>query len=168
MNFTQLGNRHSAAWFSPCMQYRYGLYREIPGGESRTMAVIACNPSTADHEQGDPTVTRCINRAKEMGFGGFEMLNIFAWRATDPKDMRRAIEPIGLENDEFIRHTVNQCDMVICAWGTHGKYKDRGDAVLKLLKDVDLYALKITKSGHPQHPLYISNKTKPVLWRAKS
>lgn len=168
MNLIQLGNRQSSAWFSPCMQYRYMLFREIPGGEPRTMAVIACNPSTADHEQSDPTVTRCLNRAKEMGFGGFTMLNIFAFRATDPKEMRRAIEPVGIENDQIIRQAVAQCELVVCAWGAHGKHKGRGEAVLRLLKDVDLYALKITKGGFPQHPLYIGNSVRPTLWRAKS
>lgn len=187
MNIVTKGNALSGATFSPCMQYRYSLWRwlatdytifkstadmakvEQPEPRPRkSIAYVACNPSTADELADDPTVTRCINRSREMGFDRFFMLNIFAIRATDPKDMKRAIEPVGLENDEFIRHTVAQCEMVVCAWGAHGKHKDRGAKVLELLKDVDLYALKITKSGHPQHPLYVANAARPFLWRAKS
>lgn len=169
MNVIELGNEQSGAIFSPCMQYRYSLWRTLTESTNiGSFAVLALNPSTADHEQSDPTVTRCINRARDLGYGKFYMLNIFAFRATDPKDMKAAIEPVGIENDETIRQVVSECSMVVCAWGAHGKYRDRASKVLELLKDVDLYCLKLTKSGQPQHPLYLSNKLKPTLWRAKS
>lgn len=179
MNILTLGNDLSGATFSPCMQYRYSLWRWLASdytvfgqqGEPklpRSVAYVACNPSTADEMADDPTVTRCINRSIEMGFDRFYMLNIFAFRSTDPKDMKAAIEPVGIENDEMIRQVVSECSMVVAAWGAHGRYRDRASKVLELLKDVDLYALRITKTGQPQHPLYLPSKLKPTLWRAKS
>lgn len=163
------GDQKDGAMFSPCKQFRYVLWRTLTEGTNvGSFGMIALNPSTADHRQNDPTVTRCINRARDLGYGKFWMLNLFAFRATDPKDMKAAIEPVGIENDEMIRKTVAECSMVVCAWGSHGKYQGRADAVLKLLSDVDLYALKLTKSGQPQHPLYLPNNLKPTLWRAKS
>jgi hypothetical protein len=162
------GDEENGAMFSPCKQYRYALWRTIAGGSDREFAMLGLNPSTADHRVNDPTVTRCINRARDLGYGKFWMLNLFAWRDTDPKGMKAAIEPVGIENDQIIRMVVSQCEMVVCAWGAHGKYKGRADAVLKLLSDYDLHALKITKGGFPQHPLYLPNKLQPTLWRAKS
>jgi hypothetical protein len=60
------------------------------------------NPSTATEVQNDPTVERCERRARALGFGAFRVLNIFAWRATDPRDMRAAADPVGPENDAAI------------------------------------------------------------------
>lgn len=168
MNITTLGTALSGATFSPCMAYRYSLTRVLnPLAGLPKIAFIGCNPSTADHEHGDPTVTRCINRAEALGAGKFYMLNLFAWRDTDPKGMRAAIEPVGIENDETIRSIALECSMVVCCWGAQGKYLRRADRVLELLRDVDLYALRITAKGWPQHPLYLPNKLEPFLWRAK-
>lgn len=168
MNTYNIGTKFSGATFSPCEQYRYRLWRNWGGDPSNLIAFCGLNPSTATHEVNDPTVTRCINYAKAWGYSGMFMLNCFAWRDTDPKLMKKAIEPVGIENDEAIRQVVSECSMVVAAWGAHGRYRDRAAKVLELLKDVDLYALRITKTGQPQHPLYLPSKLKPTLWRAKS
>jgi hypothetical protein len=90
------------------------------------------------------------------------MMNVFAWRATDPKDMKAAAEPIGSMNDEFLRVlTVGR--KVLCAWGNHGDYLGRGEKVTKMLVDEgrDLVCLEITKTNQPKHPLYVKGDTVP-------
>lgn len=165
MNIITLGNDLAGATFSPCMAYRYSLWRKVSDLPS-SVAFIGLNPSTADHEVNDPTVTRCINYAKAWGAGRFYMLNLFAWRDTDPKLMKAAIEPIGIENNETLKTITWGCAIVVAAWGTHGKFKQRGDQVLNLLRDINLHCLKTTKAGCPQHPLYLKAELKPVIFQA--
>ena len=124
------------------------------------------NPSTATEIQNDPTVERCERRARTMGFGAFRVCNIFAYRATDPRDMRAVPDPIGPLNDEAISNSAPWADKIICAWGTHGAHLERGPAVEVLLRQtgLQLYHLGLSKAGHPKHPLYISYETKPITW----
>ena len=124
------------------------------------------NPSTATEVQNDPTVERCERRARALGFGAFRVTNIFAWRDTDPKNMRAAAEPIGPANDAAISTAAAWADMVLCAWGTHGAYLDRGAQVETLLRATakPLFHLGLSKAGHPKHPLYIGYAEQPRPW----
>ena len=161
----QKGDAPSVAVYSDCERYRYLLTRTWdPTG--RKVLFIMLNPSTATEVQNDPTVERCERRARTLGFGGFRVTNIFAWRATDPRDMRAAGDPIGPENDAAILQSCPWADQVICAWGTHGAHLDRGTAVEALLRatKLPLFHLGLSKAGHPKHPLYIAYSEQPRLW----
>ena len=161
----QKGNAPSVAVYSDCERYRYLLTRTWdPTG--RKALFIMLNPSTATEVQNDPTVERCERRARTLGFGAFRVTNIFAWRATDPRDMRAAGDPIGPENDAAILQSCPWADQVICAWGTHGEHLDRGAAVEALLRatKLPLFHLGLSKAGHPKHPLYIAYSEQPRLW----
>lgn len=155
----------SVAVFSDCERYRYLLTR-IWDPAGRKALFIMLNPSTADEIKNDPTVERCERRARALGFGAFRVCNIFAFRATDPKVMRAASNPNGSENDAAIIDSCGWADQVICAWGTHGAYQNRGDAVANLVKASGQSALHLglSKAGHPKHPLYISYATQPEPW----
>lgn len=159
------GPVQSNAEFSDCERYRYTLTRVWDQGEKRALFVML-NPSTADEIKNDPTVERCERRARAYGFGAFRVCNIFAWRATDPKDMRAAAEPVGAANDAAILGSCDWADTVICAWGTHGAYLGRGGQVKSLLDrtGVQAYHLGLSKDGHPKHPLYISYSVTPMAW----
>ena len=141
------------ALFSPCGRFRYRLGRRWCVGP--TVAFVLLNPSTADDEGDDPTIRRCIGFAQRHGFGGLEVVNLYAYRATDPGDLRRAGYRIGPENDEHIEAAVRQCDKVVLAWGVHAGRLTRPAEVLRLLRDVGVapYCLRVTGSGHPEHPL---------------
>ena len=161
----QKGDAPSVAVYSDCERYRYLLTRTWdPKG--RKALFIMLNPSTATEVQNDPTVERCERRARTLGFGAFRVTNIFAWRATDPRDMRAAADPIGPENDAAILQSCPWADQVICAWGTHGAHLDRGTAVEALLRatKLPLFHLGLSKAGHPKHPLYIAYSEQPRLW----
>lgn len=151
------------AEFSPCRRWRYTLWR-IWDESKPYCAFIGLNPSTATETENDPTVSRCINYARDWGFGGMYMLNIFAWRATDPNDMKAADEPVGAENDIAIVKVAKNAGLVICAWGNHGSYRNRSASVRRLLKQEGVvpHCLVITGSGEPGHPLYLRSDCKPV------
>lgn len=148
------------AKFSPCRKYRYTLWR-VWDEEKPMIAFLALNPSAADEEKNDPTVQRCINYAKKWGYGGMYMLNIFAFRATDPKVMKAEEDPVGEENDKFILETIEKVDRLICAWGNHGQHMDRSDDIEILLHGLKLECLGVNKSGEPKHPLYLKADLEP-------
>ena len=129
---------------------------------------VMLNPSKATEVQNDPTVERCERRARALGFGAFQVTNIFAWRDTDPFQMRKAKDPIGPGNDAAILAGVAWADQVIAAWGTHGAHMNRGPQMTTLLQGTGkpLYTLGLSKHGHPKHPLYISYSQQPILWTA--
>lgn len=161
----QKGDAASTAIYSPCESYRYALTRVWQPGGRRALFVML-NPSTATEMQNDPTVERCERRARALGFGAFRVCNIFAWRATDPRDMRAASDPVGTGNDAAILDAADWADAIICAWGTHGAHLNRGPEVEAMLRATgrELSHLGLSKAGHPKHPLYIGYATQPVVW----
>jgi len=169
------GDAQSVAVYSDCENFRYSLTRIWQADAKRALFVML-NPSTATEVENDPTVERCERRARALGCGGFRVCNIFAWRATDPRNMRVQTDPVGPENDAAIVEATTWATgrpafgggQVICAWGTHGAHLGRGVKVEALLRarDVDLWHLGLTKDGHPKHPLYIAYAVQPVRWAA--
>jgi len=161
----QKDDADSTAIYSDCMAYRYQLIRVWDQSGPRVNFVML-NPSTATEVQNDPTVERCERRARTLGFGAFQVTNIFAYRATDPREMRAHADPIGAANDGAITTAANWAHQVICAWGTHGEHLARGAAVEEILRSSKqpLFHLGLSKAGHPKHPLYLSYATAPIAW----
>lgn len=155
----------STAIYSDCERYRYALTRTWDPQGKRVLFVML-NPSKATEVQNDPTVERCERRARALGFGAFQVTNIFAWRDTDPFKMRKAADPVGPENDETICTGAVWADQIIAAWGTHGTHLGRGPETETLLRQTGepLFSLGLSKHGHPKHPLYISYAQQPILW----
>ncbi|MCJ8330368.1 MAG: DUF1643 domain-containing protein [Lentisphaeria bacterium] len=149
------------AKLSVCRKYRYALWRVWD--ESKDKAMFVClNPSTADETIDDPTLVRCINFASSWGYGAVVMANLFAFRATDPDDMKIAKNPIGEENDQWLMDLSKNASIVICAWGNDGGYKNRANSVNEIL--TKQHYLKLNKSGEPAHPLYLRKNLNPVKW----
>jgi len=168
------GNPDSGAIFSPDEVHRYTLWRRLADNlatnpDAPPILFVLLNPSTATHEVSDPTVTRCINYAKLWGHGRITVVNIFAVRETDPRNMKAASDPIGPENDRYIRQEAEAVasakgGRIICAWGAHGEFLGRGRQMTELLQGIDipLHCLALTKAGHPKHPLYLKASLKPM------
>ena len=158
-------SRSRGAVFSPCGEYRYELERWLGGtnGTNGLCTFVMLNPSTADAFQEDPTVRRCLGFAAEWGYHRVRVVNIFALRSTDPKALKGHPDPIGPENDHFIRKAAHDSNCVVVAWGTHGALNGRGKAVQEELCAIlhdDVYRLGMaTKDGHPGHPLYLKGDT---------
>lgn len=149
-----------SAVFSPCRAYRYTLMREWIGGTG-TVNFVGLNPSTADETQDDPTIRRCIGFAKAWGFQRLCMLNLFAFRATDPKVMLAADDRVGLDNEKWLHRCITAHDLTIAAWGVIGA--DYGNFVRS--RYPQMMVLRLTKGGHPAHPLYLPKHLMPIYWQ---
>jgi len=152
------------AHFSPCRRYRYWL--KILWSDDPLLVVIGLNPSTADEYVDDPTLRRVQRFARDMGKGGVIMLNAFAWRATDPKDMIGKPDPIGPENtiDNLI-DWIGPNGPAVAAWGCTVKKKARlWKRHLDLSKGLRLDCFRRTQGGMPEHPLYLPASLRPVPW----
>lgn len=147
------------AEFSPCRTWRYSLYR-IWTFKKPIVLFVCLNPSTADENMDDPTVRRCIRYAYSWGYGGMIMANIFAFRATDPKDMRSVPDPIGPKNDLYLSHLSGHTEITLMAWGNHGVYLNRQEKAYNILKNK--HYLTMTNFGSPGHPLYLRKNLKPI------
>lgn len=157
----------SAAKISECGQYRYWLARDWYAGDElpNPLVFVMLNPSTADAEQDDATITRCVRRAARLGFNGIRVVNLFALRSTDPGKLLEVSDPVGSDNDMIIRNACRGQKMVIAAWGEEKPHVAlRVEVVKAILNDlgVRLHALALTKAGHPRHPLYVSYSAQPV------
>lgn len=150
------------ALVSPCGLYRYVLTRQWAPGP--VVAFVGLNPSTADAEVDDPTIRRCLAFAKSWGCGGLTMVNLFAFRATQPTDMFAAADPIGPDNDLWLRTASQGADITIEAWGAHGGFMRRDRSVRALL--LRRHYLRLTKDGHPGHPLYLPGTLLPAPYGA--
>lgn len=166
---TDIHDMNRSAVISPCGLYRYNLGRKWAEGPSVTFVMI--NPSIADASIDDPTIRRCIGFAKREGCGSINVVNLCAFRATDPRDMLRAKDPIGPDNEYFVMSAVYNSKITIAAWGTNAaavirvrpKVLDVVDIVRAGKNVVSLGAL--TKGGYPRHPLYVSGDAPLVSFK---
>lgn len=129
---------------------------------------VGLNPGTGDREgRYRPTLQRMVDRSVAEGVGRFTLVNLFAWRATDPSALKAAAgaghDIVGQKCDEAIRVAVASADVVVVAWGFHGALLGRDRSVALLLEKP--LCLGTTSKGHPRHPLYVSGATPLVPWR---
>lgn len=143
-----------SAVISPCGKYRYLLTRRWDAG--RRCVFVMLNPSTADANVDDPTIRRCIGFAKREKCGGLAVLNLYALRATDPKELRMAPDLQGPndENYKYLEAAVEPEALLVAAWGVRPTAPPIQRFLLAHL-DHPMYALRLTKDGHPGHPLYV-------------
>lgn len=142
--------------------YRYVLTRTWDSA-AEPVVFVMLNPSTADATVDDRTVRRCIWFAKREGFGGIIVVNLYAYRATNPRVMFAAEDPVGPANDAIIaEHTRGRT--VIAAWSYHAE-PARTEQVLELLSEAAaVFVLGLTKHGHPRHPLYVRGEAPLAPW----
>jgi hypothetical protein len=151
----------SGAVFDRSEHYRYTLWRKWDDAAPRILFVML-NPSRANEEINDQTIRTCIGFAMHQNFGSMEVVNLFAYRTSDPRMLMRARNPIGEENDAFILEGCQRSSTIVLAWGNHGKHLDRSNSVISdLVRQTtqDLVCLGTTKEGFPRHPLYVKRTT---------
>jgi len=158
-------NITSKAVYSECENYRYSLSR-IWDPKKENILFIMLNPSTADEIKNDPTVERCERRARMLDYGAFCICNIFAWRETNPANLMAISHPIGDENNSHILEASLSANLIVCAWGTHGRHLNRDIEVKQLLleQNHELHHLGLTKNKYPKHPLYIPYSQEIIPW----
>lgn len=158
------------AEISACGTYRYTLTRktQCPLRWIMPALFIMLNPSTADAEKDDPTIRRCISFAERHSCTDLTVVNLFALRSTNPKELLKHPDPIGPLNDQRIAEQIykHRGGIVIAAWGSHSFAKDRADEIIN--KFGPFVCLGTTKNGSPRHPLYVRSDTPLVALCAKT
>jgi len=156
-----------AAIISPCGKYRYSLLRQWDEQKPLVMFIML-NPSKADAEDDDPTIRRCMAFARNWGFGGIYVGNLFAYRSTDPDELLKSPDVICPENKEHLMLMADVCDIIVTAWGAHKAVqmaeRDRPLQFIGGLSSSKMHYLALTKSGEPGHPLFLRGDLKPIKY----
>ena len=158
MSFPNRPGVDGHAQFSECGEYRYALVKRW--GDGPSLAAILLNPSTATADEDDPTVRRVVLRAQQMDFGSLIVLNVYAYRTTNPRELRLVADPVGPENDRLIAELVTTADKVLIGWGNRGE--SRAPEIFSILARVGVPVYRLgrpTRRGNPRHPLYLRKKT---------
>lgn len=151
--------------------YRYVLGRFIdPMHGVGSGLFVMLNPSTADDSTDDPTIRRCASFARRFGWLSFRVVNLFAIRATDPKDLADLLaggaDIVGPDNDRTLHSALNSSSQVVAAWGASGGElaKARAGVVRAANPGVEWWCLGTTKDGAPRHPLYVRGDAPLERW----
>ncbi|TWB20069.1 hypothetical protein FBZ99_101860 [Rhizobium sp. ERR 1071] len=164
-----------SATISECGRYRYLLLRHWDA-YCYALPVCMLNPSTADDQNDDPTIRELIHFAKLWGYGGLHIVNLCAFRASHPADMQAASDPVGPENNRYLREALDYARFhdtpMLAAWGDGGAFNARETWMCSKAAhhSVDLACLGITKGDHPKHPMSrgknrIPRDQQPIMWR---
>lgn len=153
----------SEALISECGLFRYYLYRQWDD-KLPLLAFVMLNPSTADATVNDATIKKCISFAIALGYGGIVVLNLYAYRATKPADLKRAGYPIGANTDTVIQLILPGVAATVCAWGANARQRpERAAQVLEIIRRHSaVYALRLLDDGVPEHPLYLPHTCKLI------
>jgi hypothetical protein len=146
--------------------YRYLLWRTWDATGPRLLWILL-NPSLADAQTNDPTLRRCCAFSRAWGYGGLQIVNLFAYRTPYPEVLRQVADPVGSENDAYIVTAAQRAAGIILAWGHHGRSRSRDSAVLALLAQQQIPPLRclgLTRAGCPRHPLYMRIDVKPLVF----
>nr|WP_300338290.1 DUF1643 domain-containing protein [Actinomyces sp.] len=152
------------AELSPDRRYRYRLTRSW--GDGPHVVFVMLNPSTADASEDDATIRRCMGYARDWGFCGIDVVNLYALRSKNPDDLWAASDPVGPSNDYWLQMIIGQSPAVIAAWGA-GARPERVAELRRMVPANKLFALGVTKDGAPRHPLYLPKDAKPVAWPSR-
>ena len=154
----------SGAVFSQCRQYRYALWRhwDMPGRDKQMM-FVGLNPSTANEDTNDATIRRCIQFAKDWGYQGMIVTNVFGFCSTKPSGLKTAADPIGPKNDQILKEFLQEVDLIVAVWGNHCPI-NREKSICEVINQ-PIHCLGTTKSGRPKHPLYLPKDTSlRIFW----
>lgn len=170
-----------SASISDCGRYRYSLERRIVGVEGANLTWLMLNPSTADASQDDPTIRKVMGFTRRAGYGVALVVNLFAWRATDPRELARMLRigegpahvrrdrAEGPHNCAAIMQAAAISEAVVCAWGAQPWARGQASRVLEWLDEhpreapIRLLCLGTTKAGDPLHPLMPSYDGHPLV-----
>lgn len=154
-------NKNKGAIFSDDRKYRYALWRLWDENKPLVM-FIGLNPSTANENENDPTIRRVINFAKDWGYGGVYMMNLFAYVTAYPKELKECGNPVA-DNDHYLLNISMKCKDTVFAWGNFKEAEERSKEVQNMFKKAT--CLGINKNGTPKHPLYIKSNTRQINFK---
>lgn len=154
------------ALLSECGDYRYKLGR-VWDEDKATMLWVMLNPSTANADEDDATIGRCVDFADAWGFGSILVGNVYAFRSTDPAGLC-VCNPVGPENYEHLADMARGVSLVVCGWGATVPCINAHPIAVRLamasFHDRATYCLGLTARGAPKHPLYLKSDTVPQIY----
>ena len=153
----------SGATFSKDRRYRYRLWRAW-GDPNLCCVFVGLNPSTADESNDDPTIRKCIGFAKRWGFGAVDVVNLFAFRSTEPAGLLAGVDPVGRCNSYQLTQAFENARRIVWAWGSHGPRIQRliipaSISARRIERACEVGTLGTTKDGSPRHPLMLAYAT---------
>ena len=151
------------AEFSECGRHRYALWRTW--GDGQKVLFCGLNPSIADANKDDPTMARCISFAKSWGYDGLIMVNAFSIVETNRHKAMAAADRNGPLANAKILEWRDRAAIVVAAWGATCPLC-RETELLNLF-NCQVYCIRKTKHGRPEHPLYLPGNLKPVRFAIK-
>ncbi|QHW33236.1 DUF1643 domain-containing protein [Paenibacillus rhizovicinus] len=153
-----------SAIFDEQKMYRYSLTREWDTGLPRLLYIML-NPSTASEVTEDQTSKQCLFFAKKLGFGSFEVVNLFSFISTNPQKLIESMDPIGKDNDKHIIEAAARSETIVAAWGEKHFLNKRNQVVMDMLQQngFELFCLMKTKSGHPRHPSRLKHDIRELI-----
>lgn len=149
------------AIFSDDRKYRYVLFRIWDDTKPKVL-LIGLNPSTANENTNDNTITKVIKVAAHNGFGGIYMMNLFGLVSKDPDDLKKSIDPVGM-NDQFLNEYSKGVSKIVFCWGSFKQAEGRKEIIMNMFPDA--YCFKHTKNGSPWHPLYCLDQTQFIPFK---
>lgn len=164
------------AIISRCEMYRYWLHQRtmIPNTKG-WLVVMMVNPSTADMDIDDPTSRRVIEFARVWDMEGVIIVNLFAFRSPDVRELGECENPVGKNNEKYIRIA---CEVVkrykgskfVCAYGASDFARLREWWVLEIVSEcgIPMWCFGTNKDGSPKHPLYIQANPKLVPFNGRT
>lgn len=157
---SELESINKDGYISSCKKYRYFIEREWDSSLDKAMFILL-NPSETGLYEDNPTIRKCMGFSKGLGYGGIYLANLYSYRATNPKELKKVIEKKGEiyaqgeKNIEIIKKLEKRSDILILGWGNNAKNFQMSQDILKILDRKKMRCLDITKEGEPKHPLYI-------------
>lgn len=155
-----------AIYGGPGKCYRYALTRTWAPALPTVMWLMM-NPSVATEDGDDRTVAKCQRYARAWGYGAIFVGNTFAYRCTDQTRLMEVADPVGPENDHYLRDMAHRADLVVAAYGCprHQALRARGTDVVRMLQNAGIVvnALRLSsRARRPEHPLYLPADLRPT------
>jgi hypothetical protein len=166
---------HAARWKNGNEPlYRFALWRTVEQPSlfndraRQWIAFAGLNPSKAGATVDDPTINVCRGYTQRWGYGGFFMINKYAWRETDSQRLYQVTDPIGEHNDHVLRWVASRVALIVACWGNNAPRPTRARQVCEIFDRAGRppQVLRLTNGGHPHHPLRLPGTLKPSAWSA--
>lgn len=149
--------------------YRWLLYRDVQP-EGVVAALCGVNPSRAGEEANDQTIRKDLGFAAIHGWRRIIKCNKFAFIAQDVTELATAFDPIGPENDDYLRRAFDEADVLVPCWGPLSKLpkrlRRRYIEVCRMMERTGkpILCLGTAKDGQPRHTLMLAYATPLEPW----
>jgi len=153
-----------SAVISPCGFYRLRLDRKV-ASTGPIYGFCGVNPSTADAEFNDATITKEIGFIRVWGGSRLIKFNVFGYRATNVRELALVSDPYGPCLLDYTHQIISECDIIIPCWGNRSKIPMRLRPAMERMKNLirdsgkPVKVFGFTKSGDPMHPLMLGYNT---------